>query len=93
MIVQVITLFPDMFNAVFNSGMLWKAQDKEIVKLQSVDLRQFGLGRRKTVDDNPYGGGDGMLLMVEPIYKAVEPCKQISPDSKTILMTPWGKDS
>lgn len=90
--IQVITLFPEMFTAVFGSSMLWKAQDKKIVKLTAVDLRQFGLGNRKTVDDTPYGGGDGMLLRPEPLFAAVEYCKNISPEAKVFLMTPRGKD-
>jgi tRNA (guanine37-N1)-methyltransferase len=90
--IQVISLFPDMFGAVFGSSMLWKAQDKELASLEVIDLRQFGLGQRKTVDDTPYGGGDGMLLKPEPIFEAVESAKQKSPDAKVILMTPRGKD-
>lgn len=90
--IQVITLFPAMFSGVFENSMLWKAQDKELAKLETVDLRQFGLGKRRTVDDTPYGGGDGMLLMIEPLFKAVEFCKQQTPDAKVLLMTPRGFD-
>lgn len=60
-----------MFGEVFGSSMLWKAQDKGIVSLQAVDLRQFGLGPRKPVDDTPYGGRDGMLLKPEPLFSAI----------------------
>lgn len=81
-----------MFGEVFGSSMLWKAQDKGIVSLQAVDLRQFGLGPRKTVDDTPYGGGDGMLLKPEPLFSAIEHCKQTSPSAKVLLMTPRGYD-
>ena len=90
--IQVITLFPDMFGGVFGASMLWKAQDKAIVELSVVDLRQFGVGHRKTVDDTPYGGGDGMLLMPEPLFAAVEHCKKLSPEAKVLLMTPRGFD-
>jgi len=90
--IQVITLFPDMFGGVFGASMLWKAQDKAIAELSVVDLRQFGIGNRKTVDDTPYGGGDGMLLMPEPLFAAVEHCKKISPEAKVLLMTPRGFD-
>jgi len=92
MLVQVITLFPEMFDGVFGSSMLWKAQDHKLVQLKTVNLRQFGIGRRKTVDDTPYGGGDGMLLKPEPLFDAVEYCKKQSPKSKVLLMTPRGKD-
>ena len=90
--IQVITLFPEMLTGVFGNSMLWKAQDKALVQLETVDLRQFGLGPRKTVDDTPYGGGDGMLLKPEPLFAAVEYCKQSSPDANVLLMTPRGYD-
>lgn len=92
MIIQVITLFPEMLSGVFGSSMLWKAQEKNIASLQTVDLRQFGLGPRRTVDDTPYGGGDGMLLKPEPLFAAVEHCKKTSPNAKVLLMTPRGYD-
>ena len=69
---QVITLFPEMFTGVFESSMMWKAQKDEIVQLSTVDLRQFGLGPRRTVDDTPYGGGDGMLLRPEPFPRCCQ---------------------
>lgn len=89
--VQIISLFPDMFKPVFESSMLWKAQEKGLVKYSYINLRDFGLGPRKTVDDTPYGGGDGMLLMVEPLAKAIEYAKRIDHKAKVILPTPRGK--
>ena len=89
--ISVITLFPEMFDKVFNQSMLWKAQDKKLVEFELIDLRQFGLGPRHQVDDTPYGGGDGMLLKPEPIFAAVEDAKMRNPDAKVILMTPKGK--
>ena len=88
---QVITLFPDMFTGVFGGSMMWKAQKDEIVELSTIDLRQFGLGPRKQVDDTPYGGGDGMLLMIEPLWNAVQTAKQDDPGAKVVLMTPRGE--
>lgn len=88
--IQVITLFPDMFSGVFENSMMWKAQKSNIVSLEVVDLRQFGLGFRKQVDDTPYGGGDGMLLMIEPLWNAVLAAKQVDPSAKVLLMTPRG---
>lgn len=90
-LVQVITLFPEMFPGVFGASMLWKAQDREIVKLTTIDLRQFGLGSRRQVDDTPYGGGDGMLLKPEPLFAAVEAAKANDTDAQVILMTPRGE--
>jgi tRNA (guanine37-N1)-methyltransferase len=88
---QVITLFPDMFTGVFGSSMMWKAQNGEFVELSTIDLRQFGLGPRKQVDDTPYGGGDGMLLKPEPLFAAVEHTKSLDPSAKVLLMTPRGE--
>ena len=87
---QVITLFPEMFTGVFESSMMWKAQRDGIVSLETIDLRDFGLGPRKQVDDTPYGGGDGMLLMIEPLWNAVMHAKANDPSAKVLLMTPRG---
>lgn len=88
---QVITLFPEMFTGVFESSMMWKAQKDSIVELTTIDLRQFGNGPRLQVDDTPYGGGDGMLLMVEPLWKAVETAKSNDPSARVCIMTPRGR--
>jgi tRNA (guanine37-N1)-methyltransferase len=89
--IQVITLFPDMFTHVLGSSMLWKASDRGIVEYSTIDLRQFGLGPRQQVDDTPYGGGDGMLLMVEPLKKAIEQAKTNDPEARVFLPTPRGR--
>ena len=88
---QVVTLFPVMFTGVFENSMMWKAQKDGIVSLETVDLRQFGLGPRRQVDDTPYGGGDGMLLMVEPLWQAVTAARERDPTAKVLLMTPRGQ--
>jgi tRNA (guanine37-N1)-methyltransferase len=88
---QIITLFPEMFAGVLGSSMLWKAQDKGLAKYEFIDLRQFGLGPRQQVDDTPYGGGDGMLLMIEPLVAAIEQAKAADPDARVLLPTPRGK--
>ena len=88
---QVITLFPEMFTGVFESSMMWKAQRDSIVELSTINLREFGLGPRRQVDDTPYGGGDGMLLKPEPLFRAVEKAKENDPDAKVLLMTPRGR--
>lgn len=88
---QVITLFPEMFTGVFENSMMWKAQKDGIVELSTINLRDFGLGPRKQVDDTPYGGGDGMLLMIEPLWRAVEYAKLQDATAKVLLMTPRGE--
>jgi tRNA (guanine37-N1)-methyltransferase len=57
--IQVITLFPEMFEGVLGNSMLWKASDRGIAEYSFINLRDFGIGPRKQVDDTPYGGGDG----------------------------------
>ncbi len=71
--------------------MMWKAQKDGIVELTTVNLREFGLGPRRQVDDTPYGGGDGMLIMVEPLWKAVEFAKSQDETAKVVLMSPRGQ--
>lgn len=88
--IQIITLFPEMFTGVLGSSMMWKAQEKEAVAFSIIDLREFGIGPRKQVDDMPYGGGDGMLLKPEPLFGAVEHAKRDDPSAAVFLMTPRG---
>lgn len=89
--IAVISLFPEMFVHVFNSSMLWKAQDQELVKFELINLRNYGIGPRRQVDDSPYGGGDGMLLRCEPIFAAVSAARTQLPHAKVALMTPRGQ--
>lgn len=89
--IQIITLFPEMFEGVLGNSMLWKASDKSIVSYELINLRDFGLGPRKTVDDTPYGGGDGMLLKPEPVVAAIEQAKMTDPSAAVVLPTPRGK--
>jgi tRNA (guanine37-N1)-methyltransferase len=89
--IQVITLFPEMFDGVLNNSMMWKAQNTGAAEFTMVNLREFGLGPRRTVDDTPYGGGDGMLLKPEPLFAAVEQAKTSDPTAKVLLMTPRGQ--
>ena len=89
--IQIITLFPEMFDKVLGSSMLWKASDRGITEYEFLNLRDYGLGPRKQVDDTPYGGGDGMLLMVEPLVAAVEAARTRDPSAAVILPTPRGK--
>jgi len=89
--IQIISLFPEMFVPVLETSMLYKAKDKGIVSYDYINLRDYGLGTRKTVDDTPYGGGDGMLLKPEPLVAAIEAAKANDSDATVILMTPRGK--
>lgn len=87
--INIITLFPDMFKGPFDMSMIWKAQDKKLATIIIHDLREYGIGARRTVDDVPYGGGDGMVLKPEPVVAAIEKIKG-DRDAKVIVMTPSG---
>jgi tRNA (guanine37-N1)-methyltransferase len=89
--IKVISLFPEMFPPVLETSMLFKAKKKGIVEFVYINLRDFGLGPRKTVDDIIYGGGDGMLLKPEPLVSAIEHAKADTPEAEVILMSPRGK--
>ena len=87
---DVITLFPKAFELLNNLGVITKALEKNLIDVNLHDLREYGEGSYRQVDDKPYGGGAGMVLKPEPIYKAYESIRK-SPKSKTLLMTPQGK--
>jgi len=87
---DVITLFPKAFELINNLGVITRALDKNLIDVNLHDLREYGEGSYRQVDDKPYGGGAGMVLKPEPIYKAYESIEKF-PKSKTLLMTPQGK--
>jgi tRNA (guanine37-N1)-methyltransferase len=80
---DIITIFPEIFDSYFNESILGRAQKKKLIKIKAHDLRKFTTDRHKTVDDKPYGGGAGMLLKVEPIYKCVSAIKSQISKSKS----------
>ncbi len=87
---DVITLFPKAFELINNLGIITRAKEKNLIKVNLHDLREYGEGSYKKVDDKPYGGGSGMVLKPEPIYKAHDSINKL-PKRKTLLMTPQGK--
>ena len=87
----IITLFQEALEPYLKTSMMWKATEKGLAKFDFVNLRDFGLGPHKSVDDTPYGGGDGMLLRCEPVFKAIELVKAKDPSAKVILPTPVGE--
>ena len=86
----IITLFEEAIRPYLETSMMWKATEKGIAEFDFVNLRDFGLGPHKSVDDTPYGGGDGMLLRCEPVFAAIESVKEKDPSAKVILPTPAG---
>jgi len=87
----IITLFREALEPYLKASMMWKATEKGLAEFDFVDLREFGLGPHKSVDDTPYGGGDGMLLRCEPVFNAIESVKAKDPSAKVILPTPVGE--
>lgn len=91
--IDILTLFPEMFTGSFNTSMLKKAQDNQLVEINIYNLRKWAKDKHKTVDDRPYGGGAGMVLMVEPIDRALNELKLKVKNEKlkVILLSAKGK--
>ncbi|RJR28804.1 tRNA (guanosine(37)-N1)-methyltransferase TrmD [Candidatus Microgenomates bacterium] len=87
--IDIITLFPDMFTGPFDTSMLKKAQDCGAVEINIHNLRKWSVDKHKTVDDRPFGGGPGMVLMIEPIDRALKTLKRKS--TRVILLSPQGE--
>jgi tRNA (guanine37-N1)-methyltransferase len=89
--IDILTLFPKMFSGPFDESIVKRAQEKGLVEINIHDLRKFGEGERKTVDDRPYGGGVGMILRVDIIDKALSELKKNREGTKVILLDAAGK--
>lgn len=87
MIVRIITLFPEFFESPLRSGLLGKAIDKGIITVDVVNLRDYANNKFRRCDDTPYGGGSGMVLMAEPLFRCLDAIKG---DAYTLLTTPAG---
>ena len=87
--IDVLTLFPKMFKGPFDQSIIKRACDKEIVEIKIHDLRKWTEDKHRTIDDHPFGGGVGMVLMIKPIYDALKELK--TKTSKAILLSPQGK--
>ena len=86
--IDILTLFPEMFNGAFSESIIKRAVEKKLVEINIINFREYSTYNNSQVDDTPYGGGSGMVLMCEPIFKAVESIK--TDDSYIILLTPDG---
>ena len=86
--IDVLTLFPDMFNGVFDESIIKRAISNNLVEINIHNIRDYSKDPHKKVDDTPYGGGAGMVLMCQPIFDAVKALK--TENSKVILLTPGG---
>ena len=87
--IDILTIFPEMFEGFINTSIIKRAIERNIVEIQIHDIRKYSTDKHKKVDDYSYGGGRGMVLMPQPIFDAVEDIK--TKDSKVLLMTPQGR--
>lgn len=89
---HIITIFPNIFDSYFNESIIKRAQKEGLIKIKTYDLRDWTEDKHKTVDDTPYGGGAGMLMKIEPLYKAIRDVKKkCKGKTKVILMSAKGK--
>ncbi len=88
---EIITIFPEFFDSVFSCGILSKAREKGLVDIKVSNLRDFAGDKHKVVDDKPYGGGEGMLFLPEPLGKAIDSAKSGTEKTATLLTSAQGK--
>ena len=88
---DIITLFPRMFDSPLQESLLKKAQERGLIEIAIHDLRTWAEDRHRTADDTPYGGGAGMVMKVEPIVKALESIRKAPATSRVVLLTPQGR--
>ena len=88
---DIITLFPEMFSAIKEEGVIARAIKKSLISINTWQLRDFSSNNYKNVDEKPYGGGAGMVLQVKPIRDCISKIKQSSPNTQVIYLSPQGK--
>ncbi|VAX76657.1 tRNA (guanosine(37)-N1)-methyltransferase TrmD [Buchnera aphidicola] len=89
---SIITIFPNMFDTIFQYGIIKKAIQKKIININIFNLRKYSTNKKGTVDDKVYGGGSGMIIMFLPLFKAVQAAKKsLNKKSKVIYLSPQGK--
>ena len=88
--IDIVTLFPEMFTATFGQSIIKRAVNENILKIKTVNPRHFTTDKHNTVDDYPFGGGAGMVLKPEPVYKAMESINSLSENKRVILLCPSG---
>ncbi len=88
--IDILTIFPRMFETVFEAGMVGQGIRGKLLSVRAVDLREFTTDRHRTADDRPYGGGEGMVLKPEPIFRAVDACRADNATPWIVLLSPQG---
>lgn len=88
---DILTLFPDMFSAYLDEGVLARAVKRKRVSINLINIRDFARGVHRTTDDRPYGGGEGMVMKPGPIYRALESVEKTGGKNAVVLLSPQGK--
>ena len=88
---EIITLFPEMFSAITEEGVVARAIKKSIISIREWQLRDFSCNKYKNIDDKPYGGGGGMVMQVKPIRDCIAKIKGQTPETKVIYLSPQGQ--
>lgn len=88
---DILTIFPDMLEGPLTASILGKAADKGLIEINLHNLRDWAEGKHQATDDTPYGGGDGMVMKVEPVAAALSELREKRPASRVLLMSPQGK--
>ena len=88
---DIITLFPEMFSAIKEEGVISRALKNSIISIREWQLRDYSSNKYKNVDDKPYGGGAGMVMQVKPIRDCLAKIKELEPDTKVIYLSPQGE--
>ncbi|MER3403315.1 MAG: tRNA (guanosine(37)-N1)-methyltransferase TrmD [Armatimonadota bacterium] len=91
LVIDVITLFPEVIEAGTRYSIVGRAQERGLVQIRAVPLREFAQGKHRKTDDEPYGGGTGLVMKPEPFFRAVEHCRQPHVSARVILMEPQGR--
>ena len=89
--IDVLTIFPELFGAFSSVSIIGRACESGILDIKTHDIREYTANKHRKVDDYPYGGGAGMVMMAQPIYDCIEDVRKDGPAGKVILMTPRGK--
>ena len=88
---DIITLFPEMFSAIKEEGVISRALKNSIISIKEWQLRDFSRNKYKNIDDKPYGGGAGMVMQVQPIRDCLAKIKELEPETKVIYLSPQGE--
>jgi tRNA (guanine37-N1)-methyltransferase len=91
MIFDILTIFPDLLDSPLREGILRKAQQQGLIRIEITNIRDFALDKHAMTDDRPFGGGEGMVMKPEPLTAAVDSVRKQRPDGRVILLSPQGR--